>query len=194
MDIGDASNYVNIMMTTGEFLPGMAALRIAPPTALGINGQPTWNPPGQLPPRFSLMWTDRDTPPQVFTDGPEGAIVQGPRNAINSRTIVYLVVGTVQTQGPAGTRPRVTERTVILDMYFDVDEACHVASMFAQEQIEVAHNAGADDARFIVVDERRVMIQRHELWFVPTEGFSLGAYSSCIPLCVHPPDVTPITP
>ena len=33
-----------------------------------------------------------------------------------------------------------TEPTVILGMYFDVDEACHVASMFAQEQIEVAHN------------------------------------------------------
>ena len=103
------------------------------------------------------MWTDHNTPPQVFTHGPEGAIVQGPRNAINLRTIVYLAVGTVQTQGPAGTRPRVTERTVILSMYFDVDEACHVASMFAH-LLAVAHNAGADDARFIVVDERRVMI------------------------------------
>ena len=61
VDIVDASNYVNIM-TTGEFLPGMAALRIAPPTALGINGQTTQNPSGQLPPGFSLMWTDHDTP------------------------------------------------------------------------------------------------------------------------------------
>ena len=40
--------------------------------------------------------------------------------------------------------------------------------------------------RFVVVDEFRVMIQRHELWFVQIEGFSLGAYSSCIPLCVNP--------
>ena len=99
------------------------------------------------------MWTDRDTPPQVFTDRPDGVIVQAPRNAINSRTIVYLVIGTVQTHGPAGTRPRVTERAVILSMWFDV-EACHVAGMFAHEQIAVASNAGADDARFIVVDER----------------------------------------
>ena len=77
-----------------------------------------------------------------------------------------------------------TERAFILGMCSSV---CHVASMFAHEQIAVAHNAGADDARFIVVDERRVMIQRHELWFFQTEGFSLGACSSCIPLCVHPP-------
>ena len=87
-----------------------------------------------------------------------------------------------------------TERTVILGMYFDVDEACHVASMFAHEKISFASNAGADDGRFVVVEEFRVMIQRHELWFVKTEGFSLGAYSSCIPLCVHPPDAAPITP
>ena len=79
-------------------------------------------------------------------------------------------------------------------MWFDVDEACHVAGMFAHEQIAVASNAGANDAYFIVADERRVMIQRHELWFVQTEGFSLGAYSSCIPLCVHPPNAAPITP
>ena len=47
----------------------------------------------------------------------------------------------------------------------------YVTRKFAHKQIAVAHNAGADDARFIVVDERRVMIQRHELWFVKTEGF-----------------------
>ena len=87
--IGDASNYVNIM-TTGETLPDTAALRIAPPTALGINGQPTRNPSGQLPPGFSLVWTNHDAPLQIGTDGPEGAVVQAPRNAINSRTIVYL--------------------------------------------------------------------------------------------------------
>ena len=127
MDIGDDSQYVNIM-TSGEFLPGTAALRIAPPTASGINCQPTRNPSGQLPPGFSLMWTDHDTHPQVFTHGPEGAIVQGPRN---SRTIFYLVVGTAQTQGPAGTRPRVTEQIFILGMWFDVDEAFHVAGIFA---------------------------------------------------------------
>ena len=91
----------------------------------------------------------------------------------------------MQTPGPTGTRPRVTERTVILGMWFDVDEACHVAGIFAHEQIAVASNAGADDARFIVIDEFRVMIQRNELWFVQTEGFSLGAYSSYIPLCVQ---------
>ena len=56
-------------------------------------------------------------------------------------------------------------------MHFDIDEACHVASMFAHEQIAFASNAGADDARFVVVDEFRVMIQRHELWFVQTLGF-----------------------
>ena len=87
-----------------------------------------------------------------------------------------------------------TEQTSVLGKCFDVDEACHVTGMFAHEQIAVAHNAGADDARFIVVDERRVMIQRHELRFVQTEVFSLGAYSSCIPLCVHPPDAAPIAP
>ena len=79
-------------------------------------------------------------------------------------------------------------------MWFDGDETCHMASRFAHEQIAFASNAGADDARFIVVDERRFMIQRHELWFVQTEGFSPGAYSSCIPLCVHFPDAAPITP
>ena len=63
---GDDSQYVNIMRT-GESLPGMTALRIAPPTAIGINGQTTRNPSGQLPPGFSLMQTDRDTPPQVST-------------------------------------------------------------------------------------------------------------------------------
>ena len=78
------------MTTGGETLPGMAALRIAPPTALSISGQTTRNPSGQLPPGVSLMWTDYDTPPQIFTDGPEGVIVQAPRNAINPRTRVYL--------------------------------------------------------------------------------------------------------
>jgi hypothetical protein len=45
VDIGDDSQYVNIK-TPNEFLPGTAALRIAPPTASGINGQPTRNPYG----------------------------------------------------------------------------------------------------------------------------------------------------
>ena len=54
VDIGDDSQYVNTT-TSGEFFPCTAALRIAPPTASGINGQPTLNPPGQLPPRFSLI-------------------------------------------------------------------------------------------------------------------------------------------
>ena len=40
VNIGDASNYVNIM-TTGETLPGMAAPRISPPTAIGDLGQST---------------------------------------------------------------------------------------------------------------------------------------------------------
>ena len=46
-----------------------------------------------------------------------------------------------------------------------------MAGMFAHEQIAVGSNAGADNACFIVVDERRVMIQRHEPWFVQIEGF-----------------------
>ena len=51
VDIGDTSQYVNIM-TSGESPPGTTALRIAPLTAIGINGQSTRNPPGQLPPGF----------------------------------------------------------------------------------------------------------------------------------------------
>ena len=61
VDIGDTSNNANII-TSGESLPGITALRISPPTASGINGNPTQNPSGQLPPQFSLMWTDHDIP------------------------------------------------------------------------------------------------------------------------------------
>jgi len=78
------------------------------------------------------------------------------------RGLASAVSGTA----PPGTRPRVTEQTFVLGMWFDVDEASHVAGIFVHEQIAFASNAGADDARFIVVDESRVMIQRHELWFV----------------------------
>ena len=56
-------------------------------------------------------------------------------------------------------RAPATERTFILGMWFDGDEACHVASRFAHEQISFASNAGAEDGRFFVVDEFRVMIQ-----------------------------------
>ena len=41
-----------------------------------------------------------------------------------------------------------------------------MASIFTHERIAFASKAGADDARFIVVDESRVMIQRYELWFI----------------------------
>ena len=50
----------------------------------------------------------------------------------------------MRTPGP--TRPRVTERTFILGMWFDVDEACHVTGMFAHEQIAFASNAEDIDA------------------------------------------------
>jgi len=74
-------------MINGETFPGMAAPRISQTTtAIGDLGQPTWNPSGPLPPGLTLMWSDHDTLPQVFTHGPEGAIVQAPRSAINPRT------------------------------------------------------------------------------------------------------------
>ena len=66
--------------------------------------------------------------------------------------------------------------------------------MFAHEKIAFESNAGADDGRFVVVGEFRVMIQRHELWFVQAFGFSLGAYSSCVSLCANHPDAATITP
>ena len=78
------------------------------------------------------------------------------------RGLASAVSGTA----PPGTRPRVTEQTFVLGMWFDVDEASHVVGIFAHERIAFASNAGADDAHFIVVDKFRVMIQRHELWFV----------------------------
>jgi len=59
--------------------------------------------------------------------------------------------------------------------------------MFAHEKIAFESNAGADDGRFVVVDEFRVMIQRHELWFVQTEGFSLGAGLQLHPAVRAPP-------
>ena len=65
VDIGDASDYVNIV-TSGEALPGTAVPRIAPLTALGDLGQPTWNPSGPLPPCLTLLWSDHDTQRQIF--------------------------------------------------------------------------------------------------------------------------------
>ena len=80
---------------------------------------------------------------------------------------------TERTPAQAGTRA--TERTFIFGLWFDGEEACHVASMFARAQISFASNAGAGDGRFVVTEEFCFMIQRYELWFVQTEGFSLGA-------------------
>ena len=200
MDIGDDSHYVNIM-TTGELLPGTTAQRIASPTAIGINGQSTRHQNGPLPSQFSLIWADRDLTAQVFTDGPEGVITQGPRHAINPRTLVYLVVGTAVTTDLTNPYRQVT---FILGMFFDGEEACQVAGIFMRESLSFASNTGSGGARRLYADERGVMIHRHELWFVQTEGFSLryslgpplDAHSSYILLCFSDqiPNPTPISP